>query len=254
MARFFGLSVRESARSELSFADFVEIVQGATVRSCASGDDFVELGLTEEINVRFQSGPGEQVDVFLMSTLNEGDIPPMRIRIVESDQPITAELVEDRLHQLRQSYAITFMIRQGRSGELKSAIIRNPKVDLESKFIPAKEKLYISSAAPGSFWVTVLAKSDKAWAALKLSLTLPYKEGRNALLRRVEAETQLKELAVDEKRVEVGLKRLRGAVTAINDIEKIKDEEMKAAMKKAFSSNIGELGTQGLLEPPRDGR
>lgn len=247
---FIGWDPKEDTRTELEFAEFIDIIKGATVRSCATSDDFVELGLAEQINVRFQVGPSGSLTVYLVSTLNEGEIPPIRLRIVDDDEPVTAGLVETRIRELRQSYAITYMVRSGRSGELKSEIIRNPKVDIEARFLPEEERLYIAAAAPGSFWLTVLTRSKKAYEAVKFSLALPYKEGRNALLRRVEAETELRELAADEKRLEIGLKRVKGAITTLNDIEKIKDPDIRAAMKKAFTANLDTVDAKSVLALP----
>lgn|GEM_PF-6024203 len=252
MTTFIGWSPTDDARTELEFADFIEIMKGATIRSCATSDDFVELGLAEQINVRFQTDQSGKLIVYLVSTLNEGEIPPLRLRLIGGDETVSAGLVEARIHQLRQSYAITYMVRSGRSGELKSEIIRNPKVDIEERFVPEEERLYIVAAASGSFWLTVATKSLKSYEALKFSLALPFKEGRRALLRRVEAETELKELAVDEKRLEVGLKRVKGAITTINDIEKIKDPDIRDAMKKAFAANFDATdGSQLALPSPR---
>lgn len=249
MTTFIGWSPVDDGRIELEFADFIDIMKGATVRSCATSDDFVELGLAEEINVRFQTDPSGKLTVYLVSTLNEGEIPPLRLRLIGDDEPASAGLVEARIHQLRQSYAITYMVRSGRSGELKSEIIRNPKVDIEERFVPEEERLHIAAAASGSFWLTVVTKSLKSYEAIKFSLALPFKAGRRALLRRVEAETELKELAVDEKRLEIGLKRVKGAITTINDIEEIKDPDIRAAMKKAFAANFDAADGNALSLP-----
>ena len=254
MVKFVGLDALRGTRTELEFADFIEIIKGATVRSCASGDDFVELGLAEEINVRFQATSDGLVTVFLASTLNEGEIPPLRIRIVEEDEPVSAELVERRIRNLRQSYAITFIVRSGRAGELKSAIIKNPKIDIEEHFLSEDERLYIAAAAPGSFWITIITRSAKAYEAVKFSLALPYKAGRNALLRRVEAETKLKELAVDDKQLDIGLKRIKGAIDTARDIEKIKDADVRDALKGAFIGNLEVTKAKDVLalpSPPR---
>jgi hypothetical protein len=250
VANFVGFDPFRGANADLTFAEFVEIMKGATVRSCASGDDFVELGLAEQINVRFQATSSGEMTVFLVSTLNEGEIPPLRLRIVEEDEPVSAALVEGRIRDLRQSYAITYMVHSGRAGELKSAIIQNPKIDLEERFLSKDERLYIAAAAPGSFWVTVITRSAKAYENLKLSLALPYKAGRSALLRRVEAETRLKELAVEDKHLDIGLKRIRGAITTVKDIEKINDPDIRASLKSSFITSLQGEGAKNLLALP----
>jgi hypothetical protein len=250
MAQFVEVDYRSETGHQIDFSDFIETMKGATVRSCATGDDFVELGLTDQINIRFTATSDGKMVVYLASTLNEGEIAPLRVRIIDDDEVITAELLEHRIRALRQSFAITYMVESGRSGELKSAIIKNPKIDIEATFIPESDRVFIASASPGSFWVTLAIKTLKARNAVIMSLSLPFREGRQALLRRVEAETQLKELAVDDKRLEVGLKRIKGTVTALNEVEKIKDPEVKAIMKDALKSRLGQGDTSDFLSLP----
>ena len=62
----------QGEQADIDFAHFVEIAKGATIRSTAAGDDYLEFGLAEQINIRVQTSEVDGVVVTLMSTLNKG--------------------------------------------------------------------------------------------------------------------------------------------------------------------------------------
>ena len=250
MTTFIVLDPRAGTQVEVDFADFIDIAKGATIRSAATGDDFVEIGLAEQINVRLQVSSAGGLQVTLMSTLNEGDIPPIRLRIIEADEIASAALVESRIRALRQSYAIAYLLQNDQAELLQGALAADPNADLESSLLPEGERLFISAASAGSFWLTIVTKSAKAYKVAKHALALPYKEGREALLRRVEADTRLRELAVDEKQLDLGMKRVKGLVDTLNSIEKVKDESSRRVLKEAFLENLGQLDASEILSLP----
>ena len=116
--------------------------------------------------------------------------------IPEGDAP-TAVAVEQRIHSLRQLYATTFLVNAGRSEELGRALTSNPNADLES-LLNEKDRLYISAASEGTFWLTVLTKTKVAFRSLTTIVPLFYVEGRQALLDRMRANTALKKIAVQK--------------------------------------------------------
>ncbi|ABE62448.1 hypothetical protein Nham_1629 [Nitrobacter hamburgensis X14] len=240
MARFVILEPRQGKQVEIDFAEFVEFVKGATVQTAAAGKNFLELGLAEQMNVRIQTLDNGDLAVTIMSTLNEGDIPPIRLQIIEADEIASAALVESRIRALRQSYAIVNLLQNDGAEALQRVLADDPNVDLELMLIP-EERLFITAAAAGSFWLTIVTKSAKAYKIAKYALALPYKEGREALLRRVEADTRLRELAVEEKQAELGLKRVKGLVDTFNSIEKIKDKTGRERLKDSFLNNLEQL-------------
>ena len=240
----------QGEQADIDFAHFVEIAKGATIRSAAAGDDYLEFGLAEQINIRVQTSEVDGVVVTLTSTLNKGDIPPIRLQIIEADEIASAALVESRIHALRQSYAIAYLLQNDETEALEQALARDPNVDLETTLIPEQERLFITAASAGSFWLTVVTKSAKAYKVAKHALALPYKEGREALLRRVEADTRLRELAVVEKQVDISLKRVKGLVDTLNSIEKVKDEKSRKALRDSFLQNLDQLDVPGVLALP----
>ncbi|WP_147414272.1 hypothetical protein [Sphingomonas gilva] len=251
MTVFLAYDPRDQVRTDLEFEDFIEVAQGGTIRSCATSDKFVEIGLSDEINIRFQAIDSGELVVILMSTLNEEDISPLRIRIVGEEGVPTAAHIEEQIRALRQSYAISYLINTGRAHELEQAINENPDADLEVELLDDIERLYISAASPGSLWLTIITKSAKAYEIAKYSLALPYKEGREALLKRVKADTKLKELAVEEKQLEIGLKRVSGLVDTLSSIDRLEDVESRTVLRRSLIGNLEGLGAAEMLALPR---
>jgi len=183
MVGFVAIDVKRGEQAELDFSDFVEVVQGAAIKSAAASEKYVEFGLSDAINMRIEVDSQSRLAVSLFSTLNDDDIPPIRLQILADREIASAALVEQRIRALRQSYAIAYLVENDRIKELTLSLTENPDVDLESVLLPETERLYILAAAPGSFWITVATKSLKAYKVAKHALALPYKEGRSALLR-----------------------------------------------------------------------
>jgi len=55
---------------------------------------------------------------------------------------------------------------------------------------------------------------------------------------------------VEEKRIEVGLKRVKGLVETFNSIEKIKDQKGRELLRSSFLGNLEELGVPEMLALP----
>ena len=96
---YFDFNTNES--KTLDSGEFVSLVKGASITSLA--DDFVEFGLSDAFNLRIDA----QNNITLFPTTNKGEAPPVRLSLIENDEIPTAQLVELRLHALRQLYAIS---------------------------------------------------------------------------------------------------------------------------------------------------
>jgi hypothetical protein len=209
----------------------------------ALGDDFFELGLTDAFNLRMNGPP----DILLMSTLNKGEHPPVRLQVLTDSETPTAKTVEKRIHALRQLYAATFLINTGRSDEVGKVLESEPDADLED-LLNEQDRLFITAASEGSFWLTVLTKTGSAFKSLANIVPLFYEEGRQALLERVRATTDLKKLDVTQKQIKVADE----LVGLVQKIEKIKDPALRQRMQEAISSNLKALGKQPLSLPKPD--
>ena len=100
-------------QAHLSFPELVSLIKGSSIKSMALADDYLELGISDAVNLRIQGS----FQILLFSTLNRGENPPVRLRILATDETPTAKSVEQRIHSFRQLYALSSLINAGRSDE-----------------------------------------------------------------------------------------------------------------------------------------
>ena len=239
-------------KGDIDFGRFVEIVNGSTIVSAAKWDDALELGISEEFNIRFQQDAQGNLSIILISTLNENELPPLRLRIVADREAPTAALVQERIWALRQAYAIALLISTDRADSLAELLNENADADIEATLLEADERLLIQAAGPGSFWLTVATKSRAGFRAASNVFALFSREGREAFLRSVRANAALRELEVEQKRLEIEQKRINGFIDTIAKAEKIKDSRMRETVKAKLTNYIEAVNEEplGLLPPP----
>lgn len=192
------LYIDHNKQIEIDLATLVTLIKGSSITSVAHANLFFELGLSDAFNLRIDTDTGK-ADVFLYSTLNEGQRPPVRLNIIADGDLPTAEAVEKRIHSLRQLYATAFLLNAGRADEVAHALEQNPDTDLETSLLRERDRLFITAASKGTFWITAFTKTKAAFKSLSLIGPLFYDEGRQAPLERLRATTELKKLAVKEK-------------------------------------------------------
>lgn len=236
--------------AKLDFGALVALIKGSSIKSLAISEDFFEIGLSDAFNLRIQGHP----EIMLISTLNKGELPPIRLQIIKDDEAATAEAIEKRLHLLRQLYAIAFLINAGRSEEVVHLLEKNPQADLEAELLKDEDRLLIKAASEGSFWLTVLTKTKAAYTSLSCIASLFYDEGRQALLKRVRANTELKKIEVEQKKVDLNFRQATNLIELIQKIEKIKDPHIRETVRNTLSSNMEASGKQPLALPEPDNR
>ncbi len=255
MPRFMILQPPRSSANPISFEDFIEISKGLSISSAAAsakeslGPDFLELGLSQIYNLRIQAD-GDELVVSLISTVNAGEFSPVRLEIIGEDETVTAELLEHRLHHLRQVYAIAFLVNAGRESDLASVLREHPIADLEHDLIAEKDKLIIREATPGSLVLSLVAKSKKAYHALLYACAVPFAKGREALLGRVEAGTALAELEVQAKAQDLRLKGALGVIDLAKKIDCIKDKDTRELIRQRLFNDMAAL-TSTEVPPSR---
>jgi hypothetical protein len=245
MPRFLIVDPAAETGAEIDFSLFVQIVKGMTVTSAASSDDmkYLEFGLSENFNLNVRQDEDGDIVVQLFSTLNLDDIPPLRLQIVSDDEEASAETLERRIRLLRQTYAIGLLVNTGRAEQISDLLSKDPNADIEASLLNEEEKLYIKSAGPGSFWVTVLIKSKAGYKTAAALFSTFYDEGRELLLRRMRANTVLKELEAEQRRFDLQKKQALGMIEVFDKISKMKDEKASEMIRAAFESNLKALGS-----------
>jgi hypothetical protein len=212
-----------TGQTKLDFGEFVSLVKGASITSLATADNFLEFGLSDGYILRIDS----QNNVNLFQYLK---ILPVRINLITNDETPTAQLVELRLHALRQIYAINCLVNAGKEDDIANAFRTDSAFDLED-LIDTANKLFVISASPGSFWLTVTTRTMAALKNFGNIFPLFYDEGRQAVLERVRANTDLAKLDVDKKRSDIQIQRASGLIDLYIKIEKIKIRLRKNASR-----------------------
>jgi hypothetical protein len=146
------------------------------------------------------------------------------------------------------------LVNSGRSAELASLLERDPDADIEAALLGQQDRLYIVSAGPGSFWITLISKSKASYRTAATLFSVMCDEGREHLLRRIRANTILKELEVEERKFELEKNKVRGMIEVYQKIEKIKNERVRKIVSEKFDENLRGLGADSglLLPPPKD--
>lgn len=245
MPKFSLFNFDNRTRRPLEFEDFLGLVKGGRISSAAArgkgskGEDFIEFGISEMFNLRI-STYNKSLQVMLIP-LSAHEFPPVQMKIIEDGENVTAELLERRLHSVRQIYAIALLIENGKENELSSFLEKNKSGDIERELIPENDKLLVKEAIPGSLWISFIAKSKATYKALLYVCAVPYARGRDALLGRLEAGTELARLEVEAKRQDQILKNAHSMVDLAQKISKIKDPEAKSLILSRLESDMKSL-------------
>lgn len=228
---------------EVDFAEFFSLIKGMAIKSAADwGDGRFEIGLSGGLMLRvFASAAGLHLNV--ISTVNRDEISPLIVSFpAETDRPTAGDL-ERRLYGLRQLYAIIYLLSRNdpRLSELERHDANDLQFDIESILDPS-EKLYVESFAPGSWISTVWTKTKEAKAALTLLAATVYREGRENMLRRLRAETRIKEVEAEKREFELFTQKLdylRKVAKKSPKLQVIVEARMEAALIVLLDSPDG---------------
>jgi hypothetical protein len=257
MSRIFVANPGAGSVYETDFATLVSVVNGTSIVSLADSDRFLELGLSENLMLRIETGEGGTLRATVISTLNADEVSPARLQLIAEGEEPSAALVERRLHSLRQVYAIMLLLNTERGAELAAALRKEPDADLEQLLLRDEERLYLQAAGPGTWWITVLTKIEKAPQTALNTLSLVYGEGRKMLLERVRAATALKQEEVEAKRIANDAARMKALTDSFADLEKIKNPEDRERVRQILLANMASANPKlaaptiaGFLPPP----
>ena len=231
----FSLGAAETGDSiPSSFAEFISVASGRSIISGADwGDERFELGLSGDGMIRvFWTRDGLHINY--VSTTNPGETPPLMLQLVDGERRVPARLLEGRLRGLRSLYAIVHLISTGRADVLERALISAPNSDLEELLHP-DEQLFIECLAPGSWYVTLWAKVRPAYQSVLQTVAIIYVRGREALLKKLEAEARLKELAVEAKEFELATKKID---YGLGLMDRLSSDPAKAALRQRVEQDL----------------
>lgn len=207
--------------------------------------------MSENLLIRIDGEAPSTLRLGVFSTLNPDDIAPVRIQLVGEKEEPSALIVEHRLHNLRQIYAITYLLNEGRYEELANTLHENPNIDVEL-LLKEDERLFVQAAGPGTWWITVLSKVKGAGQLSLNTLSLFYGEGRQLLLERVRTGTAMKHEELVAKRIENTHAAAKAALDIASKLDKIKDEKLRDEVRdrlNRLASGVKENNSL-LIGPP----
>jgi hypothetical protein len=240
------------------FETLIALIKGTSIVSLADSDSFLELGLSERLMLRIQPGERGTLRVTVFSTLNADEVPPVRLQLIAEGEEASAATVETRLHSLRQVYASMVLLNSGRGEELAAALRADPNTDLEQNLLHDKDRLYLEAAGPGSWFITAWTQVRKAPQKALNALSLVFGQGRDMLIERVRADTELKKEEVEAKRIANEAARRKLWFDTVKQLEKIKNPDDQELVRRLLLSNTNSANPKvsgpiiaGLLPPPK---
>jgi type I restriction enzyme, R subunit len=245
MARYTIGQGEEIGTRESSFEEFLTLATGRGVVSGADwGPKRFELGLSGEAMIRV-SWTANGLQVSVVSTTNPGDVPPLMLRLAVDGQRMSLRAVEEKLRALRTLHAVAHLLATGRGTELSAALDKNDFADPDS-LLDDDDALFIETISPGSWVLTFWTKARESYRSLLNVVAMVCTRGRDAMLRKVEAEARIKELEVEEKEFKLATSRLDYGLALAT---KFPDGEARARLHQRVEESIcallGEAAEEG---------
>ena len=219
------------------FAEYISTVSGRSIVSGADwGHDRFELGLSGDGMIRvFWTPTGLRLN--FISTTNRGDIPPLILQLVDEQHRQPARILEQRIRALRNLYALVHLNETGRLHSIQELLLTKTQPDFEEVLTP-DEWLYVECLAPGSWYITVWSKLRSSYKSILQTVMLVYGRGREALLKKLEAEARLKELDVEKKEFELFTSKVD---YGLNLIDRLDSEPARHALRDRVSANLSDF-------------
>ena len=202
----FTIGAAEFKNSRKSdFQEFIEIAKGRSIISAGDwSDGRFELGLSGGLMLRIFSDAPAEVNV--ITTVNPGEIPPLLVALGDLPQQVPLHVLEDKLRGLRTLHAVYFLLNSGRGKKLTQYLYKNPDGDIERDLLNEEDRLFVESVSYGSWILALWAKTKRAFSAVSSVAGLVFERGREAFLRRLEAEARLLENQADTESIELAQK------------------------------------------------
>ena len=233
------------------FASFIGIVKGRSIVSFADwGNGRFELGLSGGLMLRvFSSGAAE---VNIISTVNPNEIPPIIVALGDLPQQAPLHIIEEKLRGLRTLYAIFWLAQNDRINDLAAYLEKTPFGDIERDLMDSGDRLYVESLSYGSWVLAVWAKTVSTYKSISSVAGLVFERGREAYLRKLEAEAKLLENQANHEAVKVALIEFdlkKNQMTYLLDvIDKVDAPEIKALLKNRILNSVEDLVMGDLNE------
>jgi hypothetical protein len=226
------------------FGEFVSIAKGRSIVSVADwGVDRFELGLSGGLMIRFFTSAPTEVNV--IPTVNPGELPPLIVALGDLPQSVPLSVIEDKLRGLRTLHAIYYLVETGRSADLARYLESTPAGDIERDLLDEDDRLRVESISYGSWVLALWAKSAEAYRAVSSVAGLVFERGREAYLRRLEAEAHLRENQAEREGVQLARDEFdlrKSQMDYLLDIsDRIDAPEIKERLKQRVLESVDAL-------------
>ncbi len=243
----FGRGLLHGGAHEVDFSRFVDLVKGRSIVSLASGEDSLELGLSGNVMVRIEKGgmlSQAAVEVICFSTANRGEPQSVALLLGEMPQGVPARLLEMKLRGLRSAFALLLLAERD-DKRLGQYLRAHPFADLD--VLLGDEGLEIESISYGSWIAVVRSKATQAFDAMKAIATIFMPRVRDAYIKKLEADADLKTVEVargevELKREEFELSKAR-AEYVVDLVSRAGDRETQKILQKRLQRAIYELAS-----------
>jgi hypothetical protein len=223
--------------TDSDFGEFISIVSGRSVVSGADrGENRLEFGLSGDGMIRVFWSP-QGLHANFISTTNHDEVPPLMLRLSEEDRRVPARVLELKLRALRNLYAAVHLLTTERSKLVETALLTGTSSDFEALLEP-DEYLYVECLAPGSWYITLWSKAKESYRSIIATVALVYERGRDATLRKLEAEARIKELEAETKEFELMTSKLD---YGLGLLDRVASPEAKAALTQQIERDVSDL-------------
>jgi len=228
---------------ESDFPRFIELVKGRSIVSLADGGDFLELGLSGNIMVHVSKGfLSGALEVNCFSTRNPEEPQTFALSLGEMPQGVPAWLLETKLRGLRTAFAL-LRLAENRDQARFEYLRKHPFADIDR--LLGDEALEIESVSYGSWVAVVRSKARQAWDAIAAVATIFVPRARDAFIRKIEADAELR--ALDAERGAVALDRDRFELYkarteyVVDLVKSVGDSETQEILQKRLRKAVHEL-------------
>lgn len=177
--------------------DFAALVEGLAVLSVEPFESHsILFSLSTGLKLRIYA---ENDQLFLNVEPREWrSPPPLVFRIPSPERDNSLEAWRREFTALERLHAITYLI-ETRELEKLGRVLPNPRrfsYHNAARYLPAEARLSAESIGRGSFIAAVVSYTQRSYKSLIRVIALVFPQARAALMRRIEAETRLREIAV----------------------------------------------------------
>lgn len=221
----------------ISLEAFINSIKGRAIINVTNYEENnLELELSGNLTIRFANINDEETTINLKSSQTVEETPSIVFDLGDMPRRVPISVIEKKLDGLRTLYAVYYLIYEGRAKELEVYLTQNPDGDIEKDLLKETEQLFIESISSGSWYLNVWAKAKNAYKAINSVAGLAFERGREAFLKKLEAETRLIEAQAAKAEIEVSMERFNTQKSQLEYLlevsEKMEVHEVKERLKE----------------------